>query len=299
MSKRSLFIIIIVLLITNIFTFIILKKNDDVVLENETKITRKGSVASINGEKIDYEDWIKELRQDYGEQHLRGLIDRSIVKQLSKERGIHIHEKLIDQGVASLTTMQGIIEEEEYGKLEEEWREDLLHQYQLEELLTEQEVVSEQDVEEHYDQYQKQYDFTASVQLSHIIVEDMDRAEKIIEELNEGASFHLLAKEYSIDEETKDDGGYLGYFTKGSQLLPTAYYEKTIDMEEYSYSNPIQTDRGVALLYLYRKLPEISFTYDEIKDAIRRELALNNSNQKLTAEPLWEIVDVDWIYEPK
>lgn len=304
MSKKPLFIIIIVLLVTNVFTVIVLSKKDsslngEVILDNEEKIAKKEPVASINGEEVYYEDWMTLLRRAYGKQHLKKLIDHSVVEQLAKKNDIRIEEKLIDHGVALLTTMQGVLEQEEFDALEEKWRGDLLYRHQLEELLTEQEEVSEQDIQQHYNQYQKQYDFTAAIQFSHMIVENMEEAEKVIKELEGNASFRLLAMEYSIDEETKDDGGYLGYFAKTSQFLPTSYYDVAKDMDEGTYSEPLQTDQGVAIIYVHRKVPEINFTYEEIKDEIRREIALNRSEQTLTADQLWENMDIDWIYDPQ
>lgn len=303
MLKRPLLIIIIVLLVTNVLTIIALGKKDssldgEFTLDNEDKIAKKDPVATINGEEVFYEDWMSLLRREYGKQHLKTLIDHSVVEQLAKQKDIQIEEKLIDHGVALLTTMQGVLQEEEFTRLEEKWRGDLLYQHQLEELLTEQEEVSEQDIQQHYNQYQNQYNFTAALQLSHVIVENIETAEKVIEELDEGASFDLLAMEYSVDEETKSDGGYLGYFAKTSQFLPTGYYDLAKNMTEGSYSESLQTDQGVAIVYLHRKVPEINFTYEEMKDEIRREIVLNRSKQTLSADTLWKELDIDWIYGP-
>ena len=67
-------------------------------------------------------------------------------------------------------------------------------------------------------------------------------------------------------------------------------------MDEHSYSEPFIADNGVAILYLHRKLPAIEFTYDEIKPYMESELALQEMDQSLIADPLWEQLDIDWIY---
>lgn len=299
MSKRFLLSIILVLIITNIATLLFWNKNDDIVIDNkgDKKITANEPVATIGDEKISYEDWLSSLQKEHGEVHLKKIIDRSVVEQLAKQKNIQIPEKVIDQGISLLTTMQGVMTEDEVATVEKQWREDVLYRYQLESLLAEDIMVSEEDIQSFYDGYHKQYDFTASLQFSHMIVEDMAVAEKVIQELDDGASFNLLAQEYSNDEETRDAGGYLGYFTSTSQFLPVGYYEKAADMEEHSYSEPFQTDSGVAIIYLHRHLPSITFTYEEIKDQIKHELALKEFEQVLTADPLWEKLDIEWIYE--
>lgn len=286
-----------ILLATNIITIILLNKDDHVLLDHAEEINIKDPVASVNGKNIYYKDWMHMLTSDYGKQSLQHLIDHAVVAQLAEEKEVFIHEKLIDQGVSLLATMQGVMTAEEYAVLEERWRKDLLHQHQLKELLTEDEYVSEMEIKSHYNQYRDQYDFTASMQLSHIVVEDLEIAKKVVRELDEGALFHMLAAEYSIDKETKDTGGYLGYLTKTSQFLPAGYYDEAINLKEDSYSDPFQTDQGFSVIYLHRQLQSITFTYEEIADEIRRELALQKTGQILTVEQLSDNLDVKWIYD--
>lgn len=192
--------------------------------------------------------------------------------------------------------MQGEISEEEYERNEENWEEEILYRYQLEMLLTEDTSIPEGEIKSYYDKYKNQYDFSASMQLSHILVQNFDTAEKVLQDLNEGASFDLLARENSIDEESKKDGGYLGFITTSSQFFPNGYEEVAAEMEEHSYSEPFRADNGVAIIYLHRKLPSIEFTYEEIKPYVKSELALQQMDQSLSANPLWEEAEVDWIF---
>lgn len=304
MSKRFLLSIILVLIITNVATLLFWNQNDDsrdvdvvVDREGEKEIKTKEPVATIEGEEIPYSDWQNSLQEDHGEVQLKKLIDRAVVKELARQKDIEIDEKIIDHGVSLLATMQGSMTEGDSAAAEEKWREDILYRYQLETLLAEDITIPEEEVRSFYDIHRNQYDFSESVQFSHIIVDDSETAEKVVKELDEGASFNLLAQEYSTDEDTRDVGGYLGYFVSNSQFIPAGYYEKASEMEEYSYSEPFNAGDGVAIIYLHRHLPEITFTYDELKDQIRNELALKEYEQVLTADPLWEELDIEWVYE--
>ncbi|HLR66642.1 peptidylprolyl isomerase [Virgibacillus alimentarius] len=300
MSRRLLLGIVVVLLITNIATFLIWKTDEKIVIDTggeEKEINSNKPVAIIDGAKISYDDWVSSLRRDYGEKHLKTLIDQKLVKQLAEQENIHVHEKVIDREIALLTTMQGIMTKEETARMEEKWRESILHRYQLEALLTEGIDISAGEIQKYYEQYHKQYDFQASRQYSHIVVEDKKTVEKIMDELDQGASFRLLAKEYSIDGDTKKEGGYLGFFTNKSSFVPSKYNEKAAKMEERTYSKPFKTTDGFVILYLHRNLPSITFSYDEIKPYIKRELALDKLDQPLTASPLWKKADINWIFE--
>lgn len=302
MSKRFLLSIVLVLIVTNVATLLFWNQNDpdaDTVLEDKDgkQISTSQPVATIGDVEILYEDWKNALQADHGEVHLKKLVDQTVVKQLAQQKNIQVSEKVIDYGIALLTTMQSVMTEEEIATAEEKWREDLLYHYQLEALLAEDISIPEEEVQNFYNVYRNQYDFTSSLQFSHIIVEDTETAEKVIAELDDGASFNLLAQEYSIDEETSNSGGYLGYFTSTSQFVPAGYYERAVEMEEHSYSEPFNSGDGVAIIYLHRHLPSITFTYDELKDQIRNELALKENGQVLTADPLWEQFDIEWIFE--
>ena len=68
-------------------------------------------------------------------------------------------------------------------------------------------------------------------------------------------------------------------------------------MEERTYSNPFKSQDGITILYLHRSLPSITFTYDEIKPYIKSELALDKLDQSLTADTLWDELDIEWVYE--
>src|SRR5699024_6506400 len=136
-------------------------------------------------------------------------------------KNIQINEKLVDSEIALLMTMQGVMTQDEVEKEEESLRSDIKHRYLLEALLAEGVSIPEEEIQTFYNNYHKQYNFSESVQFSHIIVDNMDQAEKVISELDQGASFSLLAQEYSIDDETRAKGGYLGYFSTSSQFVPT------------------------------------------------------------------------------
>lgn len=297
MSKKLLLGITVVLLVTNIATLFFWNKSRVVSIDGNGQFNSKEPVATIQGEKITYNNWINAMQNDYGKKQLEQMIDREVVKQLAEKQDIKIDKKVVDREISLLMTMEGIMTKKETEKKEKEWRKDILYRYKLGELLAKDTAVSDEEVREYYDEYRKQYDFQGSMQLSHIVIPDLETGKKVKEELDNGASFNLLAMEYSSDDETKNDGGYLGFFVNTSELLPPEYYEAAKDMDERTYSKPLTTDRGVALMYVHRKLPSIEFTYDEIKPYIKTELALEKLDQSLTAKPLWNKLDMEWIYE--
>lgn len=299
MSKKLLLGLVIVLIITNVASLLFWNQDETITIadKEDKRVTSKEPVASINGEKISYKDWTAVLQRTYGEKQLKTMIDKAVVKQLAKKNKVKIPEKIMDRELALLTSMQGVLSKKEMEKRKDLWREDIRYRYQLEALLTKDKSIDEQKVKEYYNIYKNQYDFKSAMQLSHIVVQNEGTAKKVEKELQAGASFDLLAKEYSIDGETKKDGGYLGFITTTSQFFPNGYEELAKNMDVHSFSKPFKTDTGYAIIYLHQKLPAIKFTYDEIKPYVKSELALQELDYSLTADPLWDKLDIEWVYE--
>lgn len=302
MSRKLSSSIILLLIITNVLTLIFWRSDDEsktpqVNQANQEESVEEDILATVGDKEITYDEWIDELKDKQGKKQLKTMIDREVVQQLAAEKGIDVNEKLLDSELALLMTMEGVMTENEIEKEEEKLRADIEHRFLLEALLTEDESISEEEVRSFYDTYHNQYDFSESIQLSHIIVDDMDTAEKVISELDDGASFQLLAQEYSTDEETNQQGGYLGFYSKKSKFIPPGYGDTASDMEAHSYSEPFKVNEGVAIVYHHRSLSSYEFTYDEIKDHIRNELALKQLKESLNADSLWDQIDVDWVFE--
>ncbi|MRH44962.1 protein secretion protein [Aquibacillus halophilus] len=301
MTRRLLWGLIVLLLVTNLTTIAVwtFDRSDDSDSDGSfsVNLNKKEPVASVAGEDISYDKWTNKLEERYGKQVLKDMVDRELVLNLAEEHDLELNDKLIERELSLLLTMGGILTKEQIEKNRETWEEDVRYRLFLEELLTRGISVGDNQIEEYYNNYKDQYEFIESIQLSHILVDDRQTAERIVTELEDGASFNSLAKEYSVDEDSRNDGGYLGYFTSSSSFLSADYYDKAMDMSEHTYSDPFLTGNGVAIIYLHQLLPSISFSYDELKNHIRREIALEEIKTTISADPLWNELDVDWVYE--
>lgn len=112
-----------------------------------------------------------------------------------------------------------------------------------------------------------------------------DRAKEVIARLKKGEKFEDLAKEYSSDEATKENGGSLGFINKG------AYGSSEFDNEAFSlnigaYSNvPVKTNEGYEIILVNsekdkKKLEEVK---DDIIATIAKEEISKNSSIQIDA----------------
>ena len=96
----------------------------------------------------------------------------------------------------------------------------------LEEMTVDGIKIPDNEIEAYYKRNRKELNQDA-VKISHILVNTEEEAKKVIQEFEEGKDFSGLAKKYSLDRDTKDKGGYLGWYIRG---------ELSKEVEDAAYS---------------------------------------------------------------
>ena len=298
--KKVTLIIILVLIGMNVLTFTLMRDNQDEDPHTPPSLSKETDsnelVAKVNGTEIYQQDWLAYLEENYGEESLKEMIDREVVKQLADQHDLTIDPAVIDLEVAFLSTLAGRISEDQVESLEQEWRETIEHRLLTEMLFTKDVDVSEEEIQTYYKTYQSQYQFSERVELSHIVVDDQSIADQVIQELENGATFQSLAYEYTIDDDTRSSGGYLGFFTTESTTIPYGYLDQANDLAQFSYSEPFLGPDGYTILYLHRELPAINLDYEQLKDYIEVKIAIEKLGEIPNVESLWEQLEVDWVY---
>lgn len=122
-------------------------------------------------------------------------------------------------------------------------------------------------------------DFTKplEINLSRIVVEDKEKAGKIVEELRAGASFTALVKEHTIDNEERLREGELGYDYIDNYGFLSPELSK---LETGEISDPLFYQTGV--YHIYKCLGRIDsrqLSFKEAREQVRRKVI----NEKLEA----------------
>ena len=115
----------------------------------------------------------------------------------------------------------------------------------------------------------------------------IEKANEIIEMLNDGADFEELAIEYSDDEGTAANGGLFSGFNK-NEVVPE-FWEASINLEDGEYSQePVRSQFGyhVILRIEQGEKPEYEDVIDMIKDELLEEKrqAVENLEEKTMLE---------------
>src|SRR5690625_2432293 len=108
LSRLGLWFLIMLLLLTNIVTFVVLTKNsqDNYMVEGTNSPDKNQPLATIGKVEINSQEWSNQLMDQYGEQVLHNMVDKEVVKQLAEEKDLNIEPKIIDREQARMMSMQ-------------------------------------------------------------------------------------------------------------------------------------------------------------------------------------------------
>jgi len=126
-------------------------------------------------------------------------------------------------------------------------------------------AVSENGMQQTYQDAVKSMAGQEEVRARHILVESEDEAKTILTELKGGADFATLAKEKSKDPGAAQ-GGDLGYFSK-EQMVPE-FADVAFKMYAGQLSNPVKTQFGWHIIKVEDKRVREAPEFDKVRDQI-------------------------------
>ena len=121
------------------------------------------------------------------------------------------------------------------------------------------------------------------IEAAHILIRDTSvkgkqKIDSIYDKLNRNEKFEDLAKQYSEDPGSKNNGGKLGKFGSGRMVKP--FSEAAFGLENINdFSEPFKTDFGWHIVKLLKKHPVKSF--EEMKMDLKKKVK-NNSRMQLS-----------------
>ena len=267
-------------------------------------------------EMISANDFYEEIKNSFGLDTLLNMIDKHIFEAEfpdEMENGEAYAEAAIDQLRTNYETEEELLQAlQYYGYQTVEAYQNFVYISYMQNVAIEAYVknnITEEELQDYYDN-----DVYPDMTISHILItpdvtDDMSDEEKeeaentakeeienIIDELNEAkdngedieATFAKLAKEYSEDDDTKDDGGNLGEINIGS--LDSNYDElikaaNSLKDGEYS-TEVITTELGYHVILKTKTGEKASYddSVDTMKDAITEDKL--NSDQSLMVDAI-------------
>ncbi len=250
-------------------------------------------VATVNGEPIYLSNIDKEWNQlpaEFKEGRtkrvmLNASIAEALVLQEAKRGGIIVSDAEVEQFIIDSIAGTGVPLEEfvkrakelgiEEPDLKEMFRARLTTNKLFEKVLADDVEVNESAAKAFYQANKAMFTTGARVRASHILVEKEAQAKDILKELEGGANFSDLAKQYSKDTGSAVQGGDLGYFTKG-RMVPE-FEQAAFNLSKGAVSAPVQSQFGWHIIKVTDKKAAGVASYEEAKGdillALRKERA--------------------------
>ena len=154
--------------------------------------------------------------------------------------------------------------------------------------------IEEAKVSEHYNSHIAKYRVEKRIKARHILValspdadekaekETKEKALKVLQELKAGGDFTELAKKYSDDPSVKDNGGDLGYFSKGQMVKP--FEDAAFALKEGELSEPIKTQFGFHIIKVEKIENERTKPLAEVRGEILKTLTEEEARKRAKAE---------------
>lgn len=130
--------------------------------------------------------------------------------------------------------------------------------------------VNDQMIDSEYDKLVANLKGKEEVKVSHILVENEEKAKEVKKKLSKGGKFAALAKEYSKDEGSKANGGEIGFIMKG--MLVPEFEDKALSMKVNEISDPVKTQFGWHIIKVLDKRPVKVPTKEEAKSALTNKV---------------------------
>lgn len=226
----------------------------------------KDIVARVNDQVITKDDLYEALVKKNGKEVLDSLITKKIVELEAEKQKINVSEEEIQNEVDKMIEQYGGKEVfrqtlESYGYSEDDIKSDIKINLSIKKLLESEITITEEEMKNYFEKNNEQ------VKVRHILVDSKEKAEEVKEKLASGNDFAELAKEYSIDKGTKNQGGELEFFARG--IMVKEFEDVAFSTEVGKISDPIKTIYGYHIIKVEEKKVAKEANYEESKDKIK------------------------------
>lgn len=240
-------------------------------------------VARVGDTKITKDELYNTLAKHNGESALDSLINYKIIDLELKKNNLEVTDEEIQEELKKVKEQTG--GEEAFNQMlayysytEADFKNDIKYNTGIRKLLEPTIEITEDEMKKYFEENKANYDQAEQVRASHILVADEATAKEVKAKLEAGEDFAKLAKEYSTDTGTKENGGDLGYFTKSDMV--EEFSNAAFALEVNAISGPVKSKYGYHIIKVVDKKAAVEATYEDSKDEVKEAILEEKISEK-------------------
>ena len=222
---------------------------------------------------------------------VKGLIAQREWELEGESMGIKVTDQEIETQLNQKKEQFGLTDEQKYqaelakagitdAQVRDQVRIEILTN-KIYEAVTKNVAVTDADAKAYYDKNKSTYEQPESREVRHILVKTKAQAQKLHDQIENGADFAALAKKYTQDTASKAAGGKFTAF-KGRTVQP--FDDFVFSAKTGELSDPIKTEFGWHLIETLGPIkPATTRPLDEVKAEIRTKLLPPKKNAAIQA----------------
>ena len=222
-------------------------------------------------------------------------------KMLEQYKNPQAKQQYLQMWLAQEVLYRQALEEElaekpEAKKLIDNLTRGALSQLQMNNELASKINITEIDVQTYYTANKDKFIDPAKASISHILLEDQQKANELLNQIKDGEDFGELAKQFSKDESTKEKAGRIETETQeGSYVAGIGAYEE-LNKKIFAagpakvLDEPFETEKGWEIVKVETITPERQKTLDEVSQQVISMLA-NQKRQDVQSSYIEQMMD--------
>ncbi|MGJ7910253.1 peptidylprolyl isomerase [Neobacillus sp. LXY-1] len=227
------------------------------------------TVAESKAGDVSQQELYNTMKDKVGNQALQQLIYEKVLSKKYKVTDAEVNKKVADLKEQLGSNFEAALAQ--YGYQNEADLKKTMKLGMLQEKAAMKDIkVTDKELKDYYNNYKPE------INARHILVADEAKAKEVKQKLDSGAKFEDVAKEYSTDTATAQNGGDLGWF--GSGKMDPDFEKAAYALDVNQISEPVKSQFGYHIIQVTDKKKKES--YAKMKDQILYEV----KSSKLTSD---------------
>lgn len=219
------------------------------------------TVAESKSGNVTKDELYQAMKEKYGEQTLQELLNEKVLSKKYKVTDAEVNQKVDEIKGQAGANFQMLLMQNNI-KDEKELKKIIKSQLLMEKAASKDVKVTDKELKQYYDNYKPE------IKARHILVKDEKTALEVKKKLDAGEKFEDLAKKYSTDTGSAQNGGDLGWFGPG-KMVPD-FDKAAFALKVNEISAPVKSEYGYHIIQVTEKKEKKSF--DQMKKQMEEEV---------------------------